>query len=131
MNDIQQTLIKSSPKSDIDHDNNPLLISDDDNEQTKKGNIIGGGEDECAVDSGACFKPSGSSIKCKFNFCKEFLLTYFLGVCCDACERWFHLVCVGLTSVKKKEEFKCVRCKQSSISTVSSSSSTPIIPLTS
>lgn len=65
MVDIQQSLIKSSPKSDIDHDNNPLLISDDDNEQTKKGNIIGGGEDECAVDGGACLKPSGSSIKCK------------------------------------------------------------------
>ena len=73
MNDIQQTLIKSSPKSDIDHDNNnPLLISDDDNDQTKKGIIIGGGEDECAVDNGACLKPSGSSIKCKLkktNFC--------------------------------------------------------------
>ncbi|CAF1364311.1 unnamed protein product [Adineta steineri] len=117
MIDIQQTLIKSSPKSDIDHDNNPLLISDDDNEQTKKVTIMGGGEDECAVDNGACLKPSGSSIK---------------WVCCDACERWFHLVCVGLTSVKKKEEFKCTRCKQSaSIPTVSSSISTPTIPLTS
>ena len=67
MIDIQQTLIKSSPKSDIDHDNNPLLISDDDNEQIKKGTIMGGGEDECAVDGGACVKPSGSSIKCKFE----------------------------------------------------------------
>ncbi|CAF2865409.1 unnamed protein product [Rotaria sp. Silwood2] len=110
MIDIQQTSIKSSPKSDIDHDNNLLLISDDDNDQTKKGIIIGGVEDECAVDGGACLKPSGSSIK---------------WVCCDACERWFHLVCVGLTSVKKKEEFKCARCKQLSISTVSSSTSTP------
>jgi len=115
MIDIQQPLIKSSPKSDIDHDNNPLLISDDDNDQTKKETTVGGGEDECAVDSGNCLKPSGSSIK---------------WVCCDACERWFHLVCVGLTSVKKKEEFKCARCKQSSVSTVSSSISTPTIPLT-
>ncbi len=65
MVDIQQSLIKSSPKSDIDHDNNPLLISDDDNDQTKKGTTVGGGEDECAVDGGACLKPSGSSIKCK------------------------------------------------------------------
>ncbi|CAF3754583.1 unnamed protein product [Rotaria sordida] len=112
MIDIQQTSIKSSPKSDIDHDNNPLLISDDDNDQTKKGTIVGGVEDECAVDGGTCLKPSGSSIK---------------WVCCDACERWFHLVCVGLTSVKKKEEFKCARCKQLSISTVSSSTSTSTI----
>ncbi|CAF0761691.1 unnamed protein product [Adineta ricciae] len=112
MSDVQQTLIKSSPKSDADHDNNPLLISDDENDQSKKGNILGGGEDECAVDSGACLRPSGSSIK---------------WVCCDACERWFHLACVGLTSVKKKEEFKCSRCKQSSIS---SSTSTPTIALT-
>ncbi len=67
MVDIQQSLIKSSPKSDVDHDNNPLLISDDDNDQTKKGTTIsgGGGEDECAIDGGACLKPSGSSIKCK------------------------------------------------------------------
>jgi hypothetical protein len=78
MIDIQQPLIKSSPKSDIDHDNNPLLISDDDNDQTKKGTNVGGGEDECAVDGGTCLKPSGSSIKCKFEkeFC--FLFYYFV-----------------------------------------------------
>jgi hypothetical protein len=64
MTDIQQTIVKSSPRSDIDHDNNPLLISDDDNEQTKKGGLLGGGEDECAVEGTACLKPSGSSIKC-------------------------------------------------------------------
>ena len=68
MNDIQQSLIKSSPKSDIDHDNNPLLISDDDNDQTKKVTNVGNGEDECAVDNGTCLKPSGSSIKCKILF---------------------------------------------------------------
>ena len=68
MSDVQPTLIKSSPKSDADHDNNPLLISDDENDQSKKGNILGGGEDECAVDSGACLRPSGSSIKCKNEF---------------------------------------------------------------
>lgn len=70
MVDIQQPLIKSSPKSEMDHDANPLLISDDDNnhhDQTKKETTGGGGEDECAVDGGACLKPSGSSIKCKFN----------------------------------------------------------------
>jgi hypothetical protein len=68
MIDIQQTLIKSSPKSEIDHDNNPLLISDDDNDQTKKEITVGGGEDECAVDHATCLKPSGSSIKCKLSF---------------------------------------------------------------
>jgi hypothetical protein len=71
MIDIQQTLIKTSPKSDVDHDNtNPLLISDDDNDQTKKATIMTGGgiEDECSVDGGACLKPSGSSIKCQFDF---------------------------------------------------------------
>lgn len=77
MIDIQQTLNKSSPKSEIDHDNNPLLISDDDNDPTKKESTIsnatgggggGGGEDECAVDGGTCLKPSGSSIKCKLNY---------------------------------------------------------------
>ncbi|CAM4747121.1 unnamed protein product [Rotaria magnacalcarata] len=115
MIDIQQTTIKTSPKSDIEHDNNPSLISDDDNDTNKKGSAIGGIEDECAVDNGACLKPSGSSIK---------------WVCCDACERWFHLVCVGLTSVKKKEEFKCNQCKQLSLSTVSSSTSTPTMLVT-
>lgn len=67
MIDIQQPSIKTSPKSEIEHDNNPLLISDDDNEHTKKGTILigGTGEDECAIDGGACLKPSGSSIKCK------------------------------------------------------------------
>ena len=74
MIDIQQTLIKSSPKSEMDHDPNPLLISDDDNnnDHTKKETIVigggTGGEDECAVDGGVCLKPSGSSIKCKFNY---------------------------------------------------------------
>lgn len=64
-------------------------------------------------------------------FFKNNLMFYFLtGVCCDACERWFHLVCVGLTSVKKKEEFKCTRCKQSSLSTVTSSISTPALIVT-
>jgi len=112
MTDIQQSLIKSSPKAEFDPDNNPLLISDDDHEQTKKGT----GEDECAVDRGMCLKPSGSSIK---------------WVCCDACERWFHLVCVGLTSVKKKEEFKCTTCKQAStMPTLVASVSTPTISST-
>ena len=65
MIDLQQASIKSSPKSDIDHDNNPLLTSDNDYDQTKKVNNVVGSEDECAVDSGTCLKPSGSSIKCK------------------------------------------------------------------
>ena len=72
MIDIQPTINKSSPKSEIDHDNNLLLISDDDNDPTKKESNIasggaGGGEDECAVDGGTCLKPSGSSIKCQWN----------------------------------------------------------------
>ena len=65
MIDIQPTIVKSSPRSDVDQDNNPLLISDDDNEHTKKGGLIGGGEDQCAVEGTACLRPSGSSIKCK------------------------------------------------------------------
>lgn len=108
MNDIQQSLIKSSPKAEFDTDNNSHLISDDDHDQTKKGT----GEDECAIDGGMCLKPSGSSIK---------------WVCCDKCERWFHLVCVGLTSVKKKEEFKCVTCKQSSPSTMTTTTVVPSV----
>lgn len=68
MIDIQTApSIKTSPKSEIDHDNNPNLISDDDNDQNKKGIVAGGVEDECSVDNGACLKPSGSSIKCKYN----------------------------------------------------------------
>jgi len=74
----------------------------------------------------------------KNNFYSKFncIFISFEGVCCDACEGWFHLVCVGLTSVKKKEEFKCAKCKQqqqqtSSLScTVSSSTSTPTISVT-
>jgi hypothetical protein len=75
MVDIQQTTMKSSPKSDHDQDNNPLLISDDDHPDTTvagidmsssvSGVVVGGnGEDECAVDGGICLKPTGSSIKC-------------------------------------------------------------------
>ena len=65
MGDIQQTLNKSSPTSDVDHDSNPLLISDDDNHEMRKKATMGTGEDECAVDGGACLRPSGSSIKCE------------------------------------------------------------------
>ena len=65
MVDIQSTLMKSSPKTDHEQDQNPLLISDDDNQELNKKTVgAGTGEDECAVDSGACLRPSGSSIKC-------------------------------------------------------------------
>jgi len=119
MVDLQQPIVKSSPKSEQDHDHNSSLISDDDHPEPSAMTGAGGTEDECAMDDGQCLKPSGSSIK---------------WVCCDACERWFHLVCVGLTSVKKKEEFKCQRCKQTStsvpIASSASTSSLPVLPAT-
>jgi len=125
-NHIQLSLSKSSPKLESEYEH-PSLIADDvldhtNNRTSEKTTVaVGNGEDECAVDSGTCLKPSGASIK---------------WVCCDACERWFHLACVGLTSVKKKEEFKCARCKQSSstmipsVSTSSSSTTTTILMTT-
>lgn len=73
MGDLQQTSVKSSPKSEQDHDPNSSLISDEDPQDSSTSkdlvanNAAGTGEDECAVDDGRCLKPSGSSIKCTLN----------------------------------------------------------------
>lgn len=32
-------------------------------------------------------------------------------ICCDDCERWFHLECVGLVALRKKESWSCIKCK--------------------
>lgn len=62
---LQQPMVKSSPKSEQDHDHNSSLISDDDHpEPSAMTGGAGGTEDECAMDDGHCLKPSGSSIKC-------------------------------------------------------------------
>lgn len=104
MVDLQPPVVKSSPKSDLEHDNNPLLISDDDNQEfTKKSTMTGGGEDECAVDGGACMKPSGSSIKCQSSFqCAEWntLLLFRRGLLW--CVRT--MVSSGLCGFNKREE---------------------------
>jgi hypothetical protein len=80
--------------------------------QKKRNYSVGNDEDECAIDDdGACLKPSRSSIKYKFYLLKkkEFFLfiEYFCkGVCCDACERWFHFLCVDLIKSVKKKKLK-------------------------
>ncbi|CAF0929992.1 unnamed protein product, partial [Didymodactylos carnosus] len=58
--------------------------------------IVSTGDDKCALGN-QCLKPSDSSIK---------------WVMCDKCDRWFHLICVGLTTIKRNDEFKCRFCKE-------------------
>ena len=46
--------------------------------------------------------------------CKEPLGDNIKWVQCDgSCDRWFHMVCVGLTKIRKKETYLCESCTES------------------
>lgn len=56
-------------------------------------------EEFCAA--ATCTEPMGDNIK---------------WVQCDGtCNRWFHMLCVGLTKIRKKETYLCDTCKPNAI----------------
>ena len=52
--------------------------------------------------------------ECSATQCIRPMANEISWVQCDACQNWFHLVCVGLTkeSVDKIESYNCFQCKQ-------------------
>jgi len=57
-------------------------------------------EEACAAEN--CTEPMGDNIK--WVQCDD-----------DKCNRWFHMVCVGITKIRKKEIYLCNACKPNEV----------------
>ncbi|CAF0812806.1 unnamed protein product, partial [Brachionus calyciflorus] len=64
-------------------------------------------EDQCGATK--CLKPAGDNIK---------------WVQCDGdCQKWFHMVCVGITKIKRKDKYLCHLCTETNTQDDNSNSS--------
>ncbi len=86
--------LSSSPKKDEVNETSTVQdVTNDDSEASND-------EEACAAEN--CLEPMGDNIK--WVQCDN-----------DKCNRWFHMICVGLTKIRKKETYLCNSCKQTEI----------------